>query len=121
MVAPDGSGESNIALTQPEREVAGRLAGRAAEQRYWDLTGGGPAECHPSHGDTDDREAAWAAAKLARSGDLGAASKLLEQSRDTAAEMVDSEWTRIESVARAVYESPNGRLLGSVFLSMMEA
>ena len=35
--------------------------------------------------------------------------------------MIDAEWTRIESVASAVFQSPNRRLLGSVFLAMMEA
>jgi hypothetical protein len=119
LVARDGSGESRIAATEPRCEVVGRLAGRIAEERYWDRTGGGPAECHPAHADTHDREAAWAAAQLACEGDLRAAHELLEESRATAAEMVDAEWTHIENVARAVYESPDRRLLGSVFLSMM--
>ena len=84
MVAPDGSGESNISLPDPRREVVGRLAGRAAEQRYWDQMGGGPAECHPSHGDDHDREAAWTAALRACGGDPATASELLERSRGTA-------------------------------------
>jgi hypothetical protein len=120
MVSPNGSGESRIAITEPEREVVGRSAGRPAEQRYWDLTGGGPAECHPMHGDTDDRARAWEAAQLARPDDVSAAMALLQQSRVTAAEMVDADWDLIQSVASAVYESPERRLFGSVFLSMME-
>src|SRR6202789_3058926 len=79
MVAPDGSGESMTSLPDPRREVIGRLAGRAAEQRYWDRMGGGPEECHPSHSDAHDREAAWVSAQQACPGDLAAASELLER------------------------------------------
>ncbi len=120
-VAPDGSGDAHIALPDPRGQVVGRLAGRPAELHYWDLVGGGPAECHPSRSDTDDRAEAWAAAQRACPGDLAAASELLAKSAETAAEMVEAHWSRIESVAQAVYESPDRRLLGSVFLSMMEA
>jgi hypothetical protein len=120
MVAPNSSGESRTTITEPEREVVGRSAGRLAEQRYWHLTGGAPAECHPMYGDTDDRARAWEAAQLAYPDDVGAATALVQQSCVTAAEMVDADWDLIRAVARAVCESPERRLLGSVFLSMME-
>ena len=120
-VAPDGSGLTPISLSDPKDKVVGRLAGRPAERRYCDLVGGCPPECDPSLHDCDDRREASAAAELTYPGDPRAIAELLTGSGDTATQMVEAEWSRIESVARAVYESPNGRLLGSVFFSMMEA
>lgn len=87
-----------------------RVAGYYAELRYCELVGGCPADRHPTLSVHDDNERAWASAQETCSGDLPAASRLLAEARATVEERVSEEWSRIERVAIALYESPDGFL-----------
>lgn len=117
----EGRGDSFISLPNPSDQVIGRLAGLPAEQRYCDFVGDCPPDRNPSLSAHNDKEGAWDAARQAFPDDLRAASELLAQSGDTAREMVDSQWDRIQRVALALFNAPDGMLKASAFLSLVDA
>jgi hypothetical protein len=105
-----GSGDSLISTVDPRISVQVRVAGYPAELHYCEMVGDCPADRHPMHSAHDDDERAWALAQEVCPEDLAGAGALLEQARETVGKMVEREWDRIERVARALFDSPDGIL-----------
>jgi hypothetical protein len=103
-----GSGDSLIGTDEPRISAHVRVAGYPAELRYCEMVGDCPADRHPMHSAHDDNERAWASAQEACPGDMAAAVALLAEARETVRGMVTQEWGRIERVARALFDSPDG-------------
>lgn len=120
VVNDDGSGESKIGHAKPRISVHIRVAGYIAELRYCGLVGDCPADRHPSLSTSDDNERAWASAQETCPGNLVAASALLSEAKETVATMVADEWSRIERVALALVNSPNGRLMSGPLAALLD-
>jgi len=105
-----GSGETIIGYTEPWISVHIRVARFPAELRFCEIVGDCPADRHPVHSTHDDNERACASAQEACREDIATASAILAEARDTVRTMVAQEWPRIERVALAVYNSPDGIL-----------
>jgi len=116
-----GSGDSLIGTEEPRISVYVRVAGYPAELRYCEMVGDCPADRHPIHSAHDDDERAWASAQEACPGDIAAAAALLTEARESVGMMVAQEWGRIERVARALFDSPDGFLQSGLLSLLLDA